>query len=137
MVIVDRDGRIKFANSHTERMFGYAPSELTGQPVEVLVPESAQQAHVHHRTEYSAAPRTREMGSGLELNGRRKDGSTFPIEISLSPMEASDGHFVVAAIRDTTERKRIQQALRLSEERFRRLTAEVQDYAIFMLDPEG
>jgi len=137
MVIVDRDGRIKFANSHTERMFGYAPSELIGQSVEVLAPEAVRQSHVRHRAEYSAAPRTREMGSGLELNGRRKDGSTFPIEISLSPMEASDGHFVVAAVRDTTERKRIQEALRLSEERFRRLTAEVQDYAIFMLDPEG
>jgi formate hydrogenlyase transcriptional activator len=137
IIIVDRDGRIAFANSHSERMFGFAPSELIGQAVEVLTPEAVRPAHVRHRTEYSAAPRTREMGSGLELKGRRKDGSTFPVEISLSPLEESDGHFVVAAIRDTTERKRIQEALRLSEERFRRLTEEVQDYAIFMLDPEG
>jgi PAS domain S-box-containing protein len=137
MVIVDRDGRIRFANSHTEQMFGYAPSELIGQQVEMLAPDAVRRAHVRHRIEYNAAPRTREMGSGLQLSGRRKDGTTFPVEISLSPLEESDGHFVVAAIRDTTERKRIQEALRLSEERFRRLTAEIQDYAIFMLDPAG
>jgi formate hydrogenlyase transcriptional activator len=137
MVIVDRGGRIAFANSHTEGMFGYAPSELLGQSVEVLMPESMRPAHVRHRSEYAAAPRTREMGSGLELKGRRKDGSTFPVEISLSPLEEPDGCLVVAAIRDTTERKRVQEVLRLSEERFRRLTAEVTDYAIFMLDPEG
>jgi formate hydrogenlyase transcriptional activator len=137
MVIVDREGRIAFVNSHTERMFGYAPTELLGQSVEVLVPEAARQAHVRHRSEYATAPRRREMGSGLELTGRRKDGTAFPVEISLSPLEEREGCFVVAAIRDTTERKRVQEALRLSEERFRRLTAEVTDYAIFMLDPEG
>jgi len=137
MVIVDREGRIAFVNSHTEKMFGYAPGELLGQLIEVLAPEATRQAHVRHRSEYGAAPRTREMGSGLELQGRRKDGTTFPVEISLSPLEESDGCFVVAAIRDTTERKRVQQALRLSEERFRRLTAEVTDYAIFMLDTKG
>jgi formate hydrogenlyase transcriptional activator len=137
MVIVDRDGRIAFANSHTGKMFGYAPNELLGQSVEVLAPEAVRQEHVRYRSNYAAAPRTREMGSGLELKGCRKDGSTFPVEISLSPLEESGGSFVVAAIRDTTERKRVQEALRLSEERFRLLTAEVTDYAIFMLDPEG
>lgn len=137
MVIVDGGGRIAFVNSQAERMFGYAPSELLGQPVEVLTPEAVRHVHVRHRSEYSAAPRTREMGSGLELKGRRKDGSTFPVEISLSPLEESDGHFVVSAIRDMTERRRIQEALRLSEERFRRLIAEVKDYAIFMLDSHG
>jgi len=137
MVIVDRTGRIAFVNSHAERMFGYSPNELLGQPVEILAPEAVRSAHVRHRSEYSAAPHTREMGSGLELKGRRKDGSTFPVEISLSPLEERQGHFVVSAIRDMTERRRIQEALRLSEERFRRLIAEVKDYAIFMLDPEG
>ncbi len=137
MVIVDRTGRIAFLNSHAERMFGYPPNELLGQAIEVLVPEAVRAAHVRHRSEFNQAPRTREMGSGLELQGLRKDGSTFPVEISLSPLDESEGHFVVSAIRDMTERRRMQEALRLSEERFRRLVAEVKDYAIFMLDPQG
>ncbi|HXX20109.1 MAG TPA: sigma 54-interacting transcriptional regulator [Candidatus Acidoferrum sp.] len=137
MVIVDGGGRIAFINSQAERMFGYSHSELLGQPVEVLTPESVRHAHVRHRAEYAAAPRTREMGSGLELRGRRKDGSSFPVEISLSPLQEPDGRFFVSAIRDITERRQIQEALRLSEERFRRLVAEVRDYAIFLLDPQG
>ncbi|HXX44186.1 MAG TPA: sigma 54-interacting transcriptional regulator [Candidatus Acidoferrales bacterium] len=137
VVIADASGRIAFANSQAERIFGYAPHELLGQPVEILIPESVRQAHVRHRSEYTASPRTRGMGSGLELEGRRKDGSTFPVEISLSPLEEPDGRFVVSAIRDMTERRRLQEVLRLSEERFRRLVAEVKDYAIFLLDPEG
>jgi PAS domain S-box-containing protein len=137
MVIVDAAGQIVFVNSQTERMFGYPPQELLGQPVEVLIPEQARHGHVRHRTEYTAAPRTRPMGMGLELRGRRKDGSTFPVEISLSPLEESGGHFVASAIRDITEKKRVEDALRLSEERFRRIVAEVKDYAIFMLDPQG
>ena len=137
ILIVDRTGQIAFVNSHAEKMFGYSPDELLGQPVEVLVPEAARPSHVAHRSEFSRAPHTREMGSGLELKGRRKDGSTFPVEISLSPLEEPEGHFVVSAIRDVTERRQIQEALRLSEERFRRLVDEVKDYAIFMLDPEG
>lgn len=137
MVIVDRAGQIVFANSQCERMFGYPPHELLGQTVEVLMPEQLRHGHVRHRAEYVAAPRTRQMGTGLELRGRRKDGSTFPVEISLSPLEESGGHFVASAIRDITDKKRVEEALLLSEERFRRLVAEVKDYAIFMLDPEG
>jgi formate hydrogenlyase transcriptional activator len=136
MVIVDRTGRIVVANSQTERMFGYAREELIGQRVEVLIPEELREAHVRHRADYDDAPRTRPMGANLELLGRRRDGSTFPVEISLSPIE-DEGHFVASAIRDVTDRKRIAEALRLSEEKFRRLIAEVRDYAIFMLDCEG
>ncbi len=137
IVIVDGSGRIVFSNSQAERLFGYATHELLGKPIEVLIPDSVRQAHVQHRSEYAASPRTREMGSGLELSGRRKDGSTFPVEISLSPLEEPDGRFFVSAIRDMTERRRILEALRWSEERYRRLVAEVRDYAIFLLDPEG
>jgi len=137
MVIVDGSGRIVFVNSQAERMFGYLAGELIGTSIEILAPEAVRQAHVRHRSEFSSSPRAREMGSGLELKGRRKDGTTFPVEISLSPLHEPDSQFVAAAVRDTTERKRIQEALRLSEERFRRLTAEVRDYAIFMLDPQG
>ncbi|MBZ5696053.1 MAG: sigma 54-interacting transcriptional regulator [Acidobacteriia bacterium] len=136
-VVVDQTGRIILANAQTERMFGYSPQELVGQRVEVLIPEDLRDAHVKHRADYGAAPRTREMGAGIELKGKRKDGSTFPVEISLSPFEDQDGHFVVSAIRDVTDRKLAEEAIRLSEERFRRLVAEVKDYAILMLDPQG
>jgi PAS domain S-box-containing protein len=137
MVIVDCAGKVVFVNSQAERVFGYPPQELLGQPVETLIPEQVRHAHVRDRTEYIAAPRTRPMGMGLELRGRRKDGTTFPVEISLSPIEDAHGRFVASAIRDITEKKEIEVALRLSEERFRRLVAEVKDYAIFMLDPQG
>src|SRR5579862_6746578 len=137
MVIVDATGKIAFVNSQAERIFGYASQELLGQPVETLIPEQIRHAHVRHRTEYVAQPHTRPMGVGLELRGCRKDGSTFPVEISLSPIEQGGTRFVASAIRDITEKKEVEVALRLSEEQYRRLVSEVKDYAIFMLDPEG
>jgi formate hydrogenlyase transcriptional activator len=137
MLIADLKGGIVLANTKAERLFGYAPKELLGQSVEVLVPESLRQKHVQHRQDFRSQPRARPMGSGWELFGRRKDGSVFPIEISLSPTEDADGFFVSASIRDISDRKKAQEALRLSEERFRTLVAEVKDYAIFMLDIEG
>jgi PAS domain S-box-containing protein len=137
MVIADRDGRITLVNTQTERLFGYTSEELAGQAVEILVPEHLRQDHHRHRGEYHAEPHTRPMGSGLELFGRRKDGSLFPVEISLSPFADSGEFLVMAAIRDITDRKAAQEALRLSEERFRLLVNEVKDYAIFMLDPAG
>ena len=135
MVIVDRPGRILLVNSQTEKTFGYTREELLNQPVEILIPEKFRDGHSQHRSAYNSAPHARPMGSGLELLGRRKDGTTFPVEISLSPLEEADGLLVTAAIRDVTERKRAEEALRLSQERFRLLVEEVQDYAIFMLDP--
>ncbi|HTZ99757.1 MAG TPA: sigma 54-interacting transcriptional regulator [Candidatus Aquilonibacter sp.] len=137
MVIVDVGGKIVFANSQAERIFGYSPRELWGQPVEVLIPERIRPLHARHRTEYTAEPHTRPMGMGLELRGRRRDGSTFPVEISLSPIKNGGERFVASAIRDITERKRTESALRQSEERYRRLVADVKEYAIFMLDPQG
>jgi len=82
MVCVDRCGRIALANAQTERMFGYQRDELLGQPVEILVPEMARAAHRAHRDLYAADPEPRTMGSGMELSARRRDGSTFPTEIS-------------------------------------------------------
>jgi PAS domain S-box-containing protein len=105
MVIVDRTGRMQLVNSQTERMFGYSREELLNQPVEILIPENFRQEHPQHRDAYYRAPHRRPMGSGLELLGRRKDGTTFPVEISLSPLEEADGILVTAAIRDVTERK--------------------------------
>jgi PAS domain S-box-containing protein len=109
MVVVDGDGKIALVNGRAESLFGYDRAELVGQPVEVLVPERLRQAHPSHRNRYFQAPGIRPLGVGLELHGRRKDGTEFPIEISLSPIETQDGLLVSGAIRDITERKRADQ----------------------------
>jgi PAS domain S-box-containing protein len=105
IVGVTQDGVIALVNAQTEALFGYERDELIGQRMEILVPESARAVHPGHRDGYFAAPVTRPMGAGMDLAGRRKDGSEFPAEISLSTIETEDGLLVSAAIRDGTERK--------------------------------
>jgi PAS domain S-box-containing protein len=111
MVIVGREGRIALVNSQTERLFGYAREDLLGKPVEILVPQRFRGRHGSHRDTFFLQPRARSMGAGLELYGQRSDGTEFPVEISLSPLETEDGLFVSSAIRDATERRRAEQAL--------------------------
>ena len=112
IVIVNITGRIILANSQAETVFGYDPRELVGRPVEVLLPDRYRAGHVIHRTRYFEQPRTRAMGAGLELHGLRKDGTEFPVEISLSPLQTQEGNLVMSAIRDITDRRRAEQKFR-------------------------
>ena len=111
MIIVDERGRIAIVNRQAEDMFGYSRAELLGHEVEMLLPEGVRDHHQGHRSRYGEKPELRPMGPGLDLFGRRKDGSTFPVEISLSPVKTSSGMFVSSVIRDVTQRRRMEQEI--------------------------
>ncbi len=121
IVIADPDGRIVLANAQAEKYFGYTRDELLHQPIEILVPEALRERHVSHRASYAGDPYTRPMGAGLELFGRRKDGSEFPIEISLSPLHTAQGMVVTAIIRDISARKQIERQRKEAQVRYREL----------------
>jgi PAS domain S-box-containing protein len=108
MIIADRRGRLVIVNSQTERLFGYLREELYGEPIEILLPAEMRQSHVKNRWGYLVDPHVRPMGRGMELKGLRKDGSEFPVEISLSPVTTDSGSFVSSVIRDVTERKKME-----------------------------
>lgn len=111
LVIVDGDGRMVFSNAQVHSVFGYTSAEVSGQPVEMLLPERFRGRHVTHRAAFSKDPKVRPMGSGLQLFGLDKSGREFPVEISLSPWHGEDGVLILAAIRDITDRKAAEAAL--------------------------
>ncbi|HWP41834.1 MAG TPA: PAS domain S-box protein [Blastocatellia bacterium] len=112
IIVVDGEGHIVSSNRGAEQIFGYEEGELLGQPLEILLPERARDAHIAHRARYAYDPRNRPMGVGLELYGRRKDGSEFPVEISLSYVRKGDGILVMSLITDITQRKLAEEKLR-------------------------
>ncbi|HKQ47930.1 MAG TPA: response regulator [Phycisphaerae bacterium] len=116
MMVVDAGGIIRLANAQVEQLFGYTRDELVGSPVEVLVPDSIRDKHVSLRNSYLADPSARDMGSGMALTGRRKDGTLFPVEIGLSPVQGGDQTQIAVSIRDITERRQQQEALRQAKE---------------------
>jgi PAS domain S-box-containing protein len=116
VLVCDAEGRIREGNARVETLFGYERVELVGQVVEVLVPERFRGAHPKHRDDYSREPCLRPMGVGLELFGRHKNGSEFPVDILLGPVQRPDGLIVFVVVRDLSERKRFEDALSRSEE---------------------
>ncbi|GAB2883545.1 PAS domain S-box protein [Nocardioides pacificus] len=127
MVVVDRTGTIVLVNAQTEKIFGYARGELLGQRIEILVPRRAHEVHKEHRAAYVEHPDVRPMGITEELSAVRRDGSEFPVEISLAPVESSQGLLISAAVRDITERKRV-------EGRFRNLLEAAPDAMVIVDD---
>src|SRR5208337_1822572 len=137
MMMHDRAGKIVMVNTQAERAFGCSRADLIGQPVEVLLPERLRGRHPELRETFFAGPQPRPMGVGRDLYGLKKDGSEFPVEIGLNPIETDEGTMVLTVIVDITARKAAEQALRESERRYSILVEGVTDYAIIMLDPNG
>jgi len=137
MVITNEKGEIVLINLQTERLFGYTRKELLGKHVEILIPHSLRGKHVTERAEYFKDPRTRAMGVGKELNAIKKNGESFPVEISLSLLSTAEGLLVSASVRDISERKKSEAKLKKARNDFQLLVSSVSDYAIFLLDKDG
>ncbi len=112
VVIVNRDGTMVLVNAQTERLFGYSQEDLTGKPAEMLLPERFRPSYTQRRAAYFSDPRVQSIGADLDLKGLRKDGSEFPVEIGLNPIQTDEGVLLVTSVRDATERKEFERVLR-------------------------
>jgi PAS domain S-box-containing protein len=151
MVVVNQAGEIVLVNAQVEKQFGYQRDELVSQKIKKIIPEGFAERLIADATRSTAEALAQHIGAGIELSGRRKDGTEFPIEIMLSPLESAEGILVTAAIRNISARKAaeahlakaegkrhfVENSLRESEERYRMLLDGIKDYAIFMMDPRG
>jgi len=129
ILTVSRNGQIALINRRTEEMFGYSRSEIVGQPLETLLPERYRRVHAGHRDGYFAKPHTRLMGTGMDLTGRRKDGTEFPIEVGLSYLDAGEERMALGLITDITERKRAADELSRVNEELRGSNAQLEQFA--------
>jgi len=135
--VTDVQGVIRGANPRAAELFGYTQVELFGQPIEHLVPERFRRRHPSHRENYNAHPRARQMGAAMNLFGLHKDGTEFPVDIMLKPLETPSGSVVLSFVRDATEQRMAQEAARRSDLQLRSLVESVGDYAIYLLDRDG
>lgn len=130
MILVSAEGSIVLVNREAERLFGYGPGELAGQSIETLVPESLRRSHRAQRQEFNQEPGRRPMGHSRDLTGRRRDGTTLPIEIGLNPLETPEGRYVLAAVVDLTERKRFEQRISSQAEELKEVNARLAELAV-------
>ncbi len=136
VVVADEFGKIILVNSQTEKLFGYNRADIIGQSIEILVPNRLREKHLAHRAGYSVDAHIRPMGLGVELYGQHQNGTEFPVEISLSPLETETGTLISASIRDITQRKQSEEALRLAEEKYRAIFEKSLE-GIFQSTPAG
>jgi formate hydrogenlyase transcriptional activator len=137
ILVTDPRGMIRGANPRAAELFGYTTAELSGQPIELLIPQRFRPAHPRHRENFEAHPRTRQMGADLNLFALRRDGTELPVDIMLKPLDHQGRHVTLAFIRDITEQRKAQQAARQSDQQLRSLVEGVRDHAIYLLDREG
>jgi PAS domain S-box-containing protein len=135
--VTEPDGTIRAANTRAAELFGFAQADFAGMPVEYLIPERFRGRHPEHRENYNAYPRTRQMGAAMNLFGLRRDGSEFPVDIMLKPMETASGPVVLSFVRDTSQQVAAQEELRRSDQQLRSIVGSVRDYAIYLMDRDG
>ena len=135
--VTDSQGVIRGANPRAAELFGYTQTQLIGQPIEILVPERFRKRHPGHRENYNAHPRARQMGAALNLFGLRNNGTEFPVDIMLKPIQTAQGPVVLSFVRDVTEQREAMEALRRNDQQLRSIVESVRDYAIYHLDRDG